>query len=211
MNRYFIENSNTTLRKILNKEENLDIVQNIIEAFLHMKIKKIILRPYLKEKNKNLPKEGKYGIVNVRVITEEDIQFNIGIQIMDGLYLQEKLLTYGMSIHLNQSQYEDYNEVEKTITINFLDFIGFKTRGYHKKITFLEGKDDDNIKIEGEIILHSIELPNYHKEEIETQEDEWIIYLKGEKHDLIDKIKAKNQYIKKLDDILIDYWKKETL
>lgn len=211
MNRYFIENSNITLRKILNKEENLDIVQNLIEGILKLKIKKIILRPYLEKRVQYLPKEEKYGVVIVRVIDETEKQYNIGVQFMDGLYLQEKILTFGMSIHVNQTQYDSYNNKVDTLTINFLDFQGFKTESYHKIITFLEGKDYENLKLRDEIKLHAIELPNFYSKNAETLEDEWLIYIKGEDEKIIDKIKEKNEYIKKLDNILVDYWKKEII
>ena len=209
MNRFFIENSNTTLRKILNKEESLDIVQNIIEAFLRLKVKKIVLRPYLKEKAKYLPKEEKYGVVNVRVIDEENKEFNVGIQFLDGLYLQEKILTFGMSIHVNQIEYNNYNEKTDTITINFLDFKGFKTNSYHKIISILDGDNYDNLKLRDEIKLHSIEIPNFKEGRIDTKEEEWLTYIKGDNIELINRIKEKNQYIKRLDDILLDYWEKE--
>ena len=211
MNRFFIENSNTTLRKILNNEENLDIIQNLIESILNLKVKKIILRPYLKEKSIYLPKEDKYAIIIVRIIDEEDKQYNVGIQIMDGLYLQEKILTFGMSIFLNQTQYDDYNDKVDTLTINLLGFNGFRTKAFHKVITFLEGDDYDNLNLRDEIKLHTIELPKFNKNTIETKEDEWITYFKGEDTELIDKIKEKNQYIKKLDDLLLDYWKNEVV
>lgn len=211
MNRYFIENSNITLRKIFNKEENLDIVQNLIEGILNLKIKKIVLRPYLGDRVQYLPKEEKYGIVVVRVIDETDKQYNIGIQFMDGLYLQEKILTFGMSIHVNQTQYENYNDKVETLTINLLDFHGFRTESYHKIITFLEGDDCENLKLRDEIKLHVIELPNFYSEDAETLEDEWLIYIKGEDTKLVDKIKEKNEHIKKLDNILVDYWKKEII
>ena len=211
MNRFFIENSNTTLRIILNNEENLDIVQNLIEAILNLKVKKIILRPYLKEESIYLPKEDKYGIIIVRIIDEEDKQYNVGIQIMDGLYLQEKILTFGMSIFLNQTQYDDYNDKVDTLTINLLGFNGFRTKAFHKVITFLEGDDYDNLNLRDEIKLHAIELPKFNKNTIETKEDEWITYIKGEDLKLIDEIKEKNQYIKKLDDLLLDYWKNEVV
>lgn len=209
MNRFFIENSNTTLRKVLNNEENLDIVKNLIEAILNIKVKKIILRPYLKEESMYLPRKEKYGITTVRIIDEEDKQYNIGIQFMDGLYLQEKMLTFGISIYLNQTLYDDYNDKVNTLTINFLDFNGFRSNAFHKIITFLEGNDYYNLNLRDEIKLHTIELPKFNKNTIETKEDEWITYFKGEDTELIDKIKEKNQYIKKLDDLLLDYWKNE--
>lgn len=211
MNRFFIENSNTTLRKILNKEEHLDIVQNLIESILGIKIKKIILRPYLRSKAKYLPKEDKYGVVIVRVVDQDNKEHNIGIQFMDGLYLQEKILTFGMSIHANQVEYEDFNEKVDTITINFLDFNGFKTDSYHKIITILEGDDYENLKLKDEVKLHSIEIPNFREEDVDTQEKQWLTYIKGQNTELINKAKDKNPYIKKLDDILLDYWEKEII
>ena len=82
---------------------------------------------------------------------------------MDGLYLQEKILTFGMSIHVNQIEYNNYNEKANTITINFLDFKGFKTNSYHKIISVLDGDNFDNLKLRDEINLHSIEIPNFDK------------------------------------------------
>ena len=52
LNRFFIENSNTTLRKILNKEEHLDIVQNLIESILGIKVKKNRFKTIFKENSK---------------------------------------------------------------------------------------------------------------------------------------------------------------
>ena len=211
MNRFFIENSNTTLRKILNKEEHLDIVQNLIESILEIEIKKIVLRPYLGNAVKYLPKEDKYGVVIVRVVDKDNKEHNIGIQFMDGLYLQEKMLTFVMSIHVNQIEYEESNKVVDTVTINFLDFKGFKTDSYHKIITIIEGDDYENLKLKDEVKLHSIEIPNFKEKDIDTQEKQWLTYIKGENTELIKRVKNKNQNIKKLDDILLDYWKKEII
>ena len=211
MNRFFIENSNTTLRKILNREEHLDIVQNLIESILGIEIKKIILRPYLGNKVNYLPKEDKYGVVVVRVVDQDNKEHNIGIQFMDGLYLQEKILTFGMSIHANQVEYDDYNEKVDTFTINFLDFKGFKTDSHHKIITILEGDNYENLKLRDEVKLHSIEIPNFIEEDVDTQEEQWLTYIKGQNVELINKVKDKNPYIKKIDDILLDYWEKEII
>ena len=116
-----------------------------------------------------------------------------------------------MSIHVNQTEYENYNEKADTITINFLDFKGFKTDGYHKIINILDGDNFENLKLRDEIKFHSIEIPNFIEENIDTPEKEWMTYIKGESIKLINKVKEKNQYIKRLDDILLDYWKKEII
>ena len=50
MNRKFISKSNRVLRKILNSKDNLDILQDLIESFLDIKIQEITLNPYLEIK-----------------------------------------------------------------------------------------------------------------------------------------------------------------
>ena len=51
MNVKFIAKSNYLLRKVLNSNNNLDILQDLIESILNIKIEKIILNPYLKQNN----------------------------------------------------------------------------------------------------------------------------------------------------------------
>ena len=43
--------SNLVLRKVLNTEKNLDILQDFIESFLNLKINNIILNTYLEGMN----------------------------------------------------------------------------------------------------------------------------------------------------------------
>lgn len=211
MNRLFIENSNIILRKILNKEENLDIVKNLIESILHLKLKRIIIRPYLGTKVKYLPEEEKYGIVNVRVINENEKEFNVGIQIIDGFYMQEKLITYAASIHVNQIEYEDHKDTTDTLTINILDFKGFGTPAHHKVVTFFERDNQNNVEMRDEIKLHVLELPSFTEAVSRTPEEEWIQYFKGDNTELIDKIKERNPAINKLDEKLKAYWKNEDI
>ena len=75
MNHVLISNRNFVLRKVLNTEENIDIIKDIIEAFLNIKIKSIFLNTYLDEKY--LPIEEKFGVTDVRIITDKNEEFNI--------------------------------------------------------------------------------------------------------------------------------------
>lgn len=211
MNRLFIENSNTVLREILNQEKNLYIVKDLIESILKLKVKKLIIRPYLGNKIEYLPKEEKYGIVNVRVIDENDKEFNVGVQIIDGFYMQEKLLTYAASIHVNQIEYEDHKDITDTITINIINFKGFSTSICHKVVTFAERDDENILKMKDEIKIHVLELPDFEKDVAETPEEEWIQYLKGTNQKNIEEIKQKNKAINMLDNALHEYWKNEII
>ena len=127
MNRKFISNSNYVLRKVLNSKENLDIIKDFIESFLNIEIQKIELNPYLKSKEKYLPSEEKLE-------TKEKEEFNIGIQFIDGYFVENKLLLYYLQIHSNQLEYDAKRKFAKTITINLLDFNFLKADDYHQKL-----------------------------------------------------------------------------
>ena len=120
MNTKLITNRNYILRKILNKKENIEIIKDFIESILDIKIEKIEINPYLKNKERYLPKEENFGIVDVRIETNENEEINVGIQFIDGIYIQTKMLMYYAQIHLNQLEYNNEREFAKTITINIL-------------------------------------------------------------------------------------------
>ena len=72
MNVKFIAKSNYLLRKVLNSKDSLDILQDLIESILKIKIEKITLNPYLKQRKNELPTEENFGIADVRILTKEN-------------------------------------------------------------------------------------------------------------------------------------------
>ncbi len=206
MNRKFVSKSNRVLRKVLNSKENLDIIQDFIQAFLEIEIKEIKLNPYLETRSKNLPAEENFGIVDVRVILEEDEELNIGIQFIDGYYAQNKMLLYYAQVHSNQVEYQDNREITKTTTINLLDFHYLKASNYFNKITIPS-------KAEHEIELYVIELPKFVKPlgNIQNKKEAWMTYFCGEPEDKVKEVLKQFDKIKKLDNLLEDYWENEVM
>lgn len=207
MNKKFVSKSNRVLRNVLNSKDNLDILQDFIQVFLNISIKEIKLNPYLKIKSKYLPEEENFGIADVRVKLENNEELNIGIQVIDGYYVQNKMLIYYAQIHSNQLEYEN-RKIAKTITINILDFPYFNTIEYHKKIS-IKTMDYENDNIE----LYVLELPKFHISEIDSigKKESWMIYLCGNEGILLNNIKKKYKEINKLDNLLEKYWKKEKM
>ena len=156
MNRKLVSKSNFVLRKVLNTKENIDIIKDFIEAILEIDIEKIKLNEYLRKKEKYLPSEENFGVLDCRIQTKEGENFNIGIQYVDGIYIQTKMLLYYSQIHLNQLDYDDNREFARTITINLLDFNYFETQNYEKKISIETNEKKVKSK---EIELYVIELP----------------------------------------------------
>lgn len=209
MNRKLVSKSNFVLRKVLNTKENIDIIKDFIEAILEIDIEKIKLNEYLRKKEKYLPSEENFGVLDCRIQTKEGENFNIGIQYVDGIYIQTKMLLYYSQIHLNQLEYDDNREFARTITINLLDFNYFETQNYEKKISI--ETNEKNVKSK-EIELYVIELPKvkYSNDKM-NRKKEWIIYLEGSNIEKIEKIKKENKYICELDKQLEKYWENETM
>lgn len=210
MNRKFVSKSNLVLSKILNSNNCLDILKDFIETILKVKIKDITL---------NNPKENKYyssttyysmGIVEVRIQTEDE-ELNVGIQIIDGNYVQNKMFLYYARVHTNQITYNDNRKIAKTVTINILDFNYFSSYNYHRKISIKTNIIDDNILETME--MHVIELPKFKMLNLSNikKEEAWIGYFQGQNLKLIQLSKEKFSKISKLDELLEKYWKEEKI
>lgn len=210
MNRKFISNSNYVFRKILNTEACLDILKDFIEAILNITIEDIELNSYLEEKSKYLPKEENFGIADVRIKTNENEEMNVGIQFIDGMYIQTKMLMYYAQIHLNQLEYDEKREFVKTITINLLDFKYFSSPDYNTVIRIKS--NEGNIKLE-EIEMYVIELPKFIIRNLDnmTKKEEWIMYLIGCENKILEKIKIHNKNIELLDELAKKYWIEEKM
>ena len=208
MNRKFVAKSNFVLRRVLNTEENIDILQEFIEVILNIKIKNAKINPYLQKKKKNLPAEENFGIADLRIKTMENEELNIGIQMIDGEHVLTKMFLYFAQIHSNQLEYDDNRKVAKTITINILDFIFTKEMKYHSRMILKEEELEDTLK--NYLEIHIIELPKFklNSNKIMTLKETWITYLKGEN---IEKAIKKSEKIAKLDNLLKKYWREEVM
>lgn len=201
MNRKLVSKSNLVLRRVLNSNEQMDILRDFIESILKLEIKKISLNPYLKTREKYLPEEENFGVADVRILTKDEKELNVGIQFIDGLFVQNKLLLYYAQIHTNQMEQRAKQKIVQTITINILDFNFFNTKECHKVIKI---KDKENENVE----LHVIELPKFKTKKELTKEEAWISYLSGrETKDMLKKFDK----IEKLDYLLNEYWKEEKM
>lgn len=208
MNRKFISKSNFVLRKILNKEENIDILKEFIEVILNLRTKEIKINPYLKKMKEYLPAEENFGIADFRIKTIENKERNIGIQIIDGEYVLTKMLLYYVQIHVNQIEYEDNRKIAKTMTINILDFILNKDLNYHAKM--LMNEKIMNGKLRDSLEIHILQLPKFklQQNQITTKKQAWISYLQGVN---IESAIKKSEKIKKLDNLLEKYWREEIM
>ena len=189
------------MHKIFCEKENIDIIKDFIESILNIKIKEIYFNKYSEDGKSMLPKEN-FGIVNVKIEIESGDKLNIGIQIVDGIYIQSKLLFYYYKIYANNV----LNMDEKNITINILHTNFLNNNEYYQKIK-LKDKEEKN-----EYEIYVIELLKFkNKIMVENKRDEWIAYLQGDNEVLVNYVMSKNKKIQKLDKLLDEYWKNEKI
>ncbi len=208
MNRKFVAKSNFVLRRVLNTEENIDILKEFIEVILNVHIKEAKINPYLEKLKDNLPAEENFGIADLRIKTNENEERNIGIQIIDGKHVLIKMLLYYLQIHGKQLQYDEYRKIAKTNTINILDFIFNDDIDYHSRMVVREETMTNIINDYPEI--HILQLPKFKMENYKnmTLKQAWISYLKGEN---IEEAIQKSKQIQKLDRLLEKYWREEVM
>ncbi len=196
MNRKIIADSNSVLRKIFKDEENIDVLKDLIETILNVEIKEINL---VKNLHYSLIYKEVKGIAEVKITTTDEEKILVGMQIIDGFYIQNKMVLYQAQLQLNEEVYKD---VTKTVTINILDDEYFDVTDYKKQIQVKTVGAVSSKKF-GEIYL--IQLKKFDGKNYDEKEKEWIEYLKEEIQE------PKNEKIKKLDNLLDDYWKNEVL
>lgn len=182
--------------------ENVKILKDFIESILEINILKIIDRPYLNEMY--LPNEENFGVIDVRVITEDKKEMNVGIQFVNGNYIENKILFYYAQIHSKQTEYLSHNSIVKTVTINVLNNSYFCSDEYHSIFNL---KSDKNDSLENELIeIHVLELPKFKTTESKkiSKKEAWMAFLNGD-----DKVIKDYNEIRMFDCILDKYWKFE--
>ena len=138
-------------------------------------------------------------------------ELNVGIQFIDGYFIENKMLLYYLQIHSNQLEYNDNRKFAKTVTINLLDFDFFKSNDYHQKIYI--NTEPDNSGMRERLEFHIIELPKFNRKNIINinRENAWMIYLCGNNKSLMNDIAKSNEKIRKLNNLLNKYWQEEIM
>ena len=211
MNHELICNRNYVLSKILSNSNYTNIIKDLLQSILEIEIKDIKINSYINVLEKYIPTYETMGVVDVRVITKKEEELNIGIQFIDGKHIQKKIALYYLFVHTNQIYYEDHRNTAKTITINILDFTYYQNLEYHRKEILNKFKSIDFSEERAE--THILELPKFkvNNENEMSKKEQWIAFFKGVDISTMEKIKEENIYIKYLDELVKEYWKKEKI
>ena len=166
-------------RKLFGSEENKDILLSFINGVLEEEtvIKDLTLKnPY----NLSSYLSGKTSILDIKAVDENDIWYDIEMQISEQGFYGKRALYYWSKVYSNQiEKAEDYKELKKTIGIHLLDFNYFKDERYLRRIVLKDFETDEIYSDLNYEELYFIEMSKFNKKysELQTVLDRWITFL----------------------------------
>ena len=189
-------------KKLFGSEENKDLLISLINSIIQKdeKIKSIELRnPY------NLAdyRKGKMSILDIKAKDEKNRWYNIEMQIGEDLNFDKRSIYYWSKMVTEQlSEGMMYKQLNKTISINILDFNIIDTEDFHNEYKILNKKTCNNDDLHDVFELHYIELRKFKKDfsEIASAMDRWVTFLskahKLNKYNLPEKLASDPEIVK---------------
>ena len=162
-------------KKLFGVDENKDILIDLINAVVSEEDKIVdleIKNPY----NEKSFKQDKQSILDIKARGANKRWYVIEMQVMDQNYFDSRTLYYWSRVYHSQlANGINYDCLEKTISINFLNFNCLDEENYHntyklKNINSNKNYPNDHVEI------HFIELKKYH-ETFSTMLDKWTNFL----------------------------------
>ena len=117
--------NDVVFQKIFGNKENKDVLISFLNAILKNELSQTIISVELDDKilNTEMILDEKIGILDIRVTTNKNVKINIEIQLLNQYNMIQRTLFYWSKLYFDQiSIGSKYSELEKTITINILNF-----------------------------------------------------------------------------------------
>ena len=168
-----------------------------LAAVLHLDPENIketrILNPYLRK----VHEDDKLGILDVRILMNNDAVIDVEIQLSELLVWPDRSLFYASKMYTDQiEQGQKYDVLKKCVSISILDFTLFKKEaGFYSCFHIRE--DTRGFLYTDKMEFHVIELPKLPPELKEdcTGLELWAKFINAERKEEFDMLAGKNPYI----------------
>lgn len=154
--------NDVVFQKIFGIRKNKHILISFLNSILNLKGDKLIKNVEFEEKHLDVSmiKSEKLSILDLHVSTESNLDINIEIQLINQYNMIKRTVFYMAKMLLNQlDKGEDYSLLNRTITINILNFDYLKGGNYIKCYGLFEKETKNPLTDLLEIIF--IELPRF--------------------------------------------------
>lgn len=205
MNKLLNPKNDVVFQKIFGVKENekllISFLNSILEPMGNGKIKSISLEE--KALNVSLIASEKLSILDINVTTENSTHINVEIQLINQYNMIKRTIFYLSKMILKQLvKGDNYNQLNKTITINILDFDYIKDEKFHSSYHLYE---DMTKKLLSDIVeIHFIELKKFEKskKDYNNKLHRWLSFLINPEGKEIDIMKKEDTEIKEAMDVL---------
>ncbi len=205
MNKLLNPKNDVVFQKIFGVKENekllISFLNSILEPMGNGKIKSITLEE--KALNVSLIASEKLSILDINVTTENSTHINVEIQLINQYNMIKRTIFYLSKMILKQLvKGDNYNQLNKTITINILDFDYIIDEKFHSSYHLYE---DMTKKLLSDIVeIHFIELKKFEKskKDYNNKLHRWLSFLINPEGKEIDIMKKEDTEIKEAMDVL---------
>jgi predicted transposase/invertase (TIGR01784 family) len=165
-------------KKLFGSEENKALLQGLINAILpsnEQLIEIILINPY----NDRLYQGDKLSVLDVKAKDELGRYYNIEMQVTDEVYYSQRALYYWSKLYSSQLKAgDDYDVLQKTISIHILNFNCFENEANYHNVFHLLNARSHQREFE-DMELHFIELEKFDKDlgELKNRLDYWTSFL----------------------------------
>ena len=150
-------------KRVFSKKGNEDILKDLLESILEIKIDKIETMEEVELPNENI--ENRIGVLDLKATVNENTTIDIEIQVKDYHNMIERSTFYVAGLyHTGLKRGEEFETNNKVIGINILKFNIFEWKKYHSKGILKEEKLNEVITEALE--LHFIEIPKFLKSKL---------------------------------------------
>lgn len=159
-----------------------------------------LLPTYLKKQHK----DEKFGILDVRVMLQDESQVDVEMQVIAYDYWAERSLFYISKMYVDQiHEGEDYGQLKKCIHVGILDFKLFDDEEYYSRFHIWE--DNRRLQYSDKFEIHVLELPKLEKYDYpETELLKWARFFNATNKEELEMAAEGNEYTQKAYDRLVE-------
>lgn len=159
-----------------------------------------LLPTYLRKQHK----DDKFGILDVRVMLQDESQVDVEIQVIAYDYWAERSLFYISKMYVDQiHEGEDYGQLKKCIHVGILDFKLFDDEEYYSRFHIWE--DNRRLQYSDKFEIHVLELPKLEKYDYpETEFLKWARFFNATNKEELEMAAEGNEYTQKAYDRLVE-------
>ena len=195
--------NDVVFQKLFGKNENKEILISFLNAVLRKTLKEKIIDVKIEEKKIDVSMivDEKVSILDIYVTTDKNEHINVEMQIANEYNMVKRTLYYWSKMFLNQlTMGEDFVLLNKTITINLIDFNLIKNDKMHNVYHLKE--NETNEELTDLVEINFIEMKKLKKENKDEKLEMWLNLIMNPNSEEVEKMAQIDEDLRKAREVL---------